>query len=188
MIRKTLPCLAACSVLLALAACGHDRSAPAERRERALAKSPLPPAPPAPTLSPYDADGTTLSVAERPVLGVAVPRASRTISERPDIARVVIDRVPIAAVERFYQKYLQTGRVERLRAGVRFGDATPKAPGNPRARVEVYVQRSARGTLIAIYDESPTHVKAPQGDEAVRQARGLPGPVDFTKRIRGVTE
>lgn len=180
-------CVAAL-LALALVACGHDRAeVTSERRERVLEKSPLPPAPTPAALSPYEADGRTLAAGTEPLLGVALPRTARVLGKRPDMARAVIERVPYGAVERFYQKYLQTGRVERGRSGLRFGDATPKAPGDPHARVEVYLQSTARGTIIAIADESPRNVKAPSGDEAVRQARG-DLHVDFTKRIPGVTE
>jgi hypothetical protein len=183
--RAVLPFLS----LVALLACGQDRpSASRERRERVLEKSPLPTAPQPAAGSPYEADGRTLALAPEPLLGVAVPRTARVLSKRPNIGRALVERVPFGAVERFYQKYLQTGRVERSRLGLRFADATPKAPGNPRARVEVHLQATARGTSIAIYDESPSNTKAPQGDEAVRQARGDQGPIDFTKRIPGITE
>jgi hypothetical protein len=153
-----------------------------------LEKSPLPAAPAPSPASPYEADGRTLAAAPEHLLGVPLPRAARVLGKQPNIARAVVERVPFGAVERFYQKYLQTGRVERSRLGLRFGDATPKAPGNPRARVEVYLRATARGTIISIYDESPSNAKAPQGDEAVRQARGDRGPIDYTKRIPGVTE
>lgn len=175
--------------LAALHACGQDRApASRERRERALAKSPLPEAPAPAPLSPYEADGSTLAFGAEPLLGVAIPRAARVLGKQPKIARAVVERVPFAAVERFYQKHLQTGRVERARAGMRFADATPRAPGNPRARVEVYLRATARGTVISIHDETPPNVPTPHGDEAVRQARGDPGPIDYTKRIPGVTE
>jgi len=174
--------------LAVVTACGPDRPAGGQRRERVLQKSPLPATPAPSAVSPYEADGRTLAAAAEPVLGVAVPRSGRILSKRPDIARVVVERVPFAAVERFYQKHLHTGRVERAKLGLRFADATPQPPGNPRARVEVYLRATARGTIVAIYDESPTNTKAPSGDEAVRQARGDIGPVDFTKRIPGVTE
>jgi hypothetical protein len=174
----------------ALGACGDDPPARSQaRRERALAKSPMPAMPRPNAVSPYEADGRTLAPSSDLVLGVVVPRTAKVVSKQPEIARVTIERVPYASVERFYQRYLLTGRVERSRLGMRFMDATPKAPGNERARVDVHLQSSPRGTIIAIFDESPRGVKAPQGEAAVREARGgLPGPVDFTKRIPGVTE
>ena len=189
MIRDHRAICSSLGVLLAVVvACGGQDPAPTPaQRERALAKSPLPKAPPPAVVSPYEADGRTLLAAEHAVLGVPVPRVSRVLSKQAKIARVLVERVPYEAVERFYQKYLQTGRVERSQRGVHFGAATPKPPGNAEARVELYLQTSARGTVVAIYDESPTHTSAPRGEAAVRQAAGF-GRVDFTKRVKGVTE
>jgi len=177
----------ACLGLLALCACGHDPAPTPAQRERVLSKSPLPKAPPPAVISPYEADGRTLAVAEHPILGVPVPKTSRVLSKRDKMARVLVERVPYDAVERFYQRYLHTGQAERSKLGVHFGQATPKPPGNPQARVEVHLQTTARGTVVAIFDESPTHRPAPHGEAAVREAAGL-RPVDFSKRIKGVTE
>ena len=187
MIRHVPAPLLSCLGVLVLAGCGHDPTPTPERREHVLAKSPLPQAPPAALVSPYEADGRTLIAAERPVLGVAVPRVSRVLSVRGKMARVLVERAPYEAVERFYQKYLHTGQAEPSKLGVHFGQANPKPPGNPQSRVEVHLQNTARGTIVAIFDESPTHRPAPHGEAAVREAAGL-RPVDYTKRIKGVTE
>jgi len=151
-----------------------------------LEKSPLPEAPPVVPVSPYDSPGN-LAAADRPLLGVALPRIAKVLSNGEHQARAIVQSVPFAAVERFYQRVLVASTVEQLRQGVRFADATPRAPGNPRARAEVYLQRTARGTVIAIFDETPSGRPPPHGEEALRQASGLGRP-DYTKRVKGVTE
>ena len=173
--------------LLVMAACGSDREPAAARPDQVLKKSPLPEAPPVAPLSPYESPGN-LAAADEPLLGAAVPRVAKVLSTGEHQARAVVENVPFEAVERFYERTLVPGSVERLRHGVRFADATPRDPGNRRARVEVFVQRTARGTVVQIFDETPSGRPPPQGEEALRQAQGIGGRPDWTKRVEGVTE
>lgn len=138
-----------------------------------LEKSPLPAAPPSAPASPYESPGE-LAPAKRPVLGVAVPRIARIVSETDDRAVVSVRGVPYEAVERFFRKRLQTGRIEQAKRGAHIRDARPLAPGNPLRRVNVTL-RSARGgteTTVSIFDETPTKRPAPPNEAAVRKALG----------------
>ncbi|MBI2898053.1 MAG: hypothetical protein HYY06_31155 [Deltaproteobacteria bacterium] len=174
--------------LLAAAACGPDRPARNEaRRREALEKSPLSPTPPSRPPSPYESPGE-LAPAPRPVLGVAVPKVARVLSEDDEVATVSVRGIPYEAVERFFRKRLQTGRIERAKRGTHILGARPLPPGNPRRRVDVVLRSGRAGTetVISIFDKTPTKRPAPQGDQAVREALGP--PIRFDERMPGINE